>query len=287
MAYVGTPIDTTNQFQSLQGKRFSGDGSTTAFTLDIAPTSVFDIEVFVENVRQDPNSAYSLNGTTLTFTGAPASGTNNIYVIHQAKAVGTISPTSDSVVASSIADEAIESEHLNNNIISGQTALGATPADTDEFLVSDAGTIKRVDYSYIKASSEPVFSVILDATQNLSNNTVTKLTFTSELIDTDTAFADSKFTVPSGKAGKYFFHAKVRAANVSTSLSLFIYKNGSEVSVGHRSTGYSAGGIPYGSAILIAILDLSAGDYVEIYGDQNSGSTNGVTTKLFQGYKLA
>ena len=90
MAYVGTPIDTTNQFQSLQGKRFSGDASTTAFTLDIAPNSVFDIEVFVENVRQDPNSAYTLNGTTLTFSAAPPSGTNNIYVIHQAKAVGTI-----------------------------------------------------------------------------------------------------------------------------------------------------------------------------------------------------
>ena len=88
MAYVGTPIDTTNQFQSLQGKRFSGDGSTTAFTLDIAPSSVFDIEVFVENVRQDPNSAYSLSGTTLTFSAAPSSGTNNIYVIHQGKSSG-------------------------------------------------------------------------------------------------------------------------------------------------------------------------------------------------------
>ena len=61
MAYVGTPIDTTNQFQSLQGKRFSGDASTTAFTLDVAPSSTLDIEVFVENVRQDPNSAYSLS----------------------------------------------------------------------------------------------------------------------------------------------------------------------------------------------------------------------------------
>ena len=90
MAYLGTPIDTINQFQSLQGKRFSGDARTTAFTLDIAPNSVFDIEVFVENVRQDPNSAYTLNGTTLTFSAAPPSGTNNIYVIHQAKAVGTI-----------------------------------------------------------------------------------------------------------------------------------------------------------------------------------------------------
>ena len=90
MAYVGTPLDTTNAFQSLAGKRFNGDGSTTAFTLDSAPNSTLDIEVFVGNVRQDPNSAYNISGTTLTFTGAPPSGTNNIYVVHQAKSVGTI-----------------------------------------------------------------------------------------------------------------------------------------------------------------------------------------------------
>jgi len=90
MAYVGNPVDTQNTFQSLVGKRFNGDGSTTAFTLDVAPSSTLDIEVFVGNVRQDPNSAYTLSGTTLTFTGAPPSGTNNIYVVHQAKSVGTI-----------------------------------------------------------------------------------------------------------------------------------------------------------------------------------------------------
>jgi len=97
MAYVGTPIDTRNTFQSLQGKRFDGDGSTTDFTLDVAPSSTLDIEVFVGNVRQDPNSAYTLSGTTLTFTGAPPSGTNNIYVVHQAKAVGTITPGANTV----------------------------------------------------------------------------------------------------------------------------------------------------------------------------------------------
>jgi hypothetical protein len=97
MAYLGTPIDTRNTFQSLVGKRFNGDGSTTAFTLDVAPSSTLDIEVFVGNVRQDPNSAYTLSGTTLTFTGAPPSGTNNIYVVHQAKAVGTITPGANTV----------------------------------------------------------------------------------------------------------------------------------------------------------------------------------------------
>jgi len=99
MGYLGTPIDTRNTFQSLQGKRFNGDGSTTAFTLDVAPSSTLDIEVFVGNVRQDPNSAYTLSGTTLTFTGAPPSGTNNIYVVHQAKSVGTIDPPATETVA--------------------------------------------------------------------------------------------------------------------------------------------------------------------------------------------
>ena len=99
MAFIGTPLDTRNTFQSLQGKRFNGDGSTTAFTLDVAPSSTLDIEVFVGNVRQDPNSAYTLSGTTLTFTGAPPSGTNNIYVVHQAKSVGTIDPPATETVA--------------------------------------------------------------------------------------------------------------------------------------------------------------------------------------------
>ena len=139
MAYVGTPIEVGNQFSSLVGKRFSGDASTTAFTLDVRANSALDIEVFVENVRQDPNSAYTVDGTTLTFTAAPPSGTNNIYVVHQAPTVASVSPTAGSVTASS----------FDNSVISGHTALAATPASTDEFLISDAGTIKRIDYSFL------------------------------------------------------------------------------------------------------------------------------------------
>ena len=128
MAFIGTPLDTRNTFQSLQGKRFNGDGSTTAFTLDVAPSSVLDIEVFVGNVRQDPNSAYTLSGTTLTFTGAPPSGTNNIYVVHQAKSVGTIGIPDDTisartlVTADSSADHVIiedanDEDHKNNRVM--------------------------------------------------------------------------------------------------------------------------------------------------------------------------
>ena len=147
MAYVGTPIDTTNQFQSLQGKRFSGDGSTTAFTLDIAPSSVFDIEVFVENVRQDPNSAYNISGTTLTFTGAPPSGTNNIYVIHQAKAVGTINPPDASVTSDKLTGNLVTPGTLDVNgqeLILDADADTSITADTDDQIDFKTGGSDRL-----------------------------------------------------------------------------------------------------------------------------------------------
>jgi hypothetical protein len=128
MPFIGTPLDTRNTFQSLQGKRFNGDGSTTDFTLDVAPGSTLDIEVFVGNVRQDPNSAYTLSGTTLSFTGAPPSGTNNIYVIHQAKSVGTID-----VPSSFLSDAQTFSGALTAS--AGLTLSGTTPTLT----IGDAG----------------------------------------------------------------------------------------------------------------------------------------------------
>ena len=142
MAYVGTPLDTTNAFQSLAGKRFNGDGSTTAFTLDSAPNSTLDIEVFVGNVRQDPNSAYTISGTTLTFTGAPPSGTNNIYVVHQAKSVGTID----------VPSAGVQSGSLSSAFLTGQTDIGGAIADADLFLVDDGagGTFRKTAASRLK-----------------------------------------------------------------------------------------------------------------------------------------
>jgi hypothetical protein len=45
---------------------------------------------------------------------------------------------------------------LNNNVISGQTALASGIADTDELMISDAGTLKRVDASVFKTYLDAV-----------------------------------------------------------------------------------------------------------------------------------
>ena len=81
MAYVGVlPVGT---FGTGQKDRFSGNNSTTAFTMSRSVGDTTDIDVFVDNVRQEPTEDYTVSGTTLTFTGTPATGSNNIYVVHK------------------------------------------------------------------------------------------------------------------------------------------------------------------------------------------------------------
>jgi hypothetical protein len=75
MSYIGN-IPTTVAFLV---DTFSGNGSTTAFTLSQAPANTSSILVAVSGVVQDP-STYSVSGTTLTFSGAPPSGSSNISV---------------------------------------------------------------------------------------------------------------------------------------------------------------------------------------------------------------
>lgn len=60
--------------------------------------------------------------------------------------------TADAIDATLIADDAISEEHLDATAITGHTALAETPADTDELLISDAGTIKRIDFSHLKSA---------------------------------------------------------------------------------------------------------------------------------------
>ena len=81
MAYLGK--EAVNRSTGTSKDSFSGDGSTTAFTMSKSVLLVTDIEVFVDNVQQEPTTAYTVSGTTLTFSSAPANGTNNVYVIHR------------------------------------------------------------------------------------------------------------------------------------------------------------------------------------------------------------
>ena len=131
MAYIG--VTPSNVFGQGTKDSFDGDGSTTAFTLSRSVLLATDIEVFVGNVRQEPNVAYTVSGTTLTFTGTPASGTGNIYAVHQATSHGTlVPPTGLALTPSTIT--------ASGNATIGGT-LGVTGASTLTGNVSAAGNL--------------------------------------------------------------------------------------------------------------------------------------------------
>ena len=87
MTYIGNPHGTG--FSKIDSQQFSGNGSLTAFTMRHPVGQPEHVEVYVNNVRQDPHSAYTVSGTTLTFTEAPGNATNNIYVVYIGGAIGT------------------------------------------------------------------------------------------------------------------------------------------------------------------------------------------------------
>lgn len=71
---------TTAAFAAWRSQRFSGNGATTAFTLDADPGNVNNMDVSIGGVTQQNGIDFTVSGVTLTFTTAPASGTNNIFV---------------------------------------------------------------------------------------------------------------------------------------------------------------------------------------------------------------
>ena len=142
MAYIGaTP--TVGNFQVWDA--ISVVNGQAAYTLqvggaNVAPESANHMLVSLNGILQKPGSSFTISGSTMTFASNLATGDVIDFVQILGNVLDIGQPSDDTVTAAK----------LNNDIISGQTALAATPADTDEFLISDAGTIKRIDYSLIK-----------------------------------------------------------------------------------------------------------------------------------------
>jgi hypothetical protein len=178
MAYLGNAP--ARSFISFERQVFTIVNSQTAYTLDHSVNNENDIRLVINNIVQEPGSgkAYTASGTTLTLSAALVNGTDEMYCVFLGRATATNAPGAASVGTSQLASDAVTAAKLNDDIISGQTALGATPADTDEFLISDAGVLKRMDYSYIKASSDFV---------KLATSTTTASTSTIEFTGLDTS----------------------------------------------------------------------------------------------------
>jgi len=165
MAYLGTNstlYDPTRTIASPRdADRFSGNGSTTVFTLTRSVQKEVDLDVYVENVAQEPITAFSVSGTSLTFTGAPPSGTNNIYVVYR---------NFDSGAQVYVADGSITYAKLANNIRIFTTdnltpngnntvfTLTEPPADANTVMVTVDGVVQRAPVHYTTTGSTITFT---------------------------------------------------------------------------------------------------------------------------------
>ena len=174
MAYIGAVAPgydpTRASVPQLDAERFNGDASTTAFTLTRQVSSPTDINVIVENVLQEPTIAYSVNGYTLTFTEAPGTGTNNIYVVYRASAVSNYAYVPDGSItyaklANNIRQFTVDTVTANGT---GSTVeLTETPASANSLIVSVDGVIQTAPTNYTLSGSTITFTGVPDNGANV------------------------------------------------------------------------------------------------------------------------
>ena len=160
MAYIGKkPSDITRAIAT--NDTFTGDGSTTTFTLSQGAASANDITVVVNNVRQEPGASksYTLSApTSLVFNVAPADA-DEIYVIN---------PTQ--------VESVVRAGDLSSGAITGQTAETSV-ADGDTILMFDASAsaLRKIT----KANFSPAISLTYTAGTATGDGSTTVFTINS------------------------------------------------------------------------------------------------------------
>ena len=264
MSYIGIPPQ-ANFSSGLLDRFTSTTGTTVTLTHDIASEN--DIVVFVNFVKQD-STTYSVGGTgnkTLTLGGTLVS--SDIVEVHYLNIVGqTVNPSANSVGSS----------QLTADVITGQTELASGVASTDELLISDAGTLKRVDVSLIGGNNTPSFYATLTSDQTINDATATKVQLNNEILDTDNNFDNSsnyRFTPTT--AGKYLiFGAVMLNAQSNTNMDVFEFylQKNSDV-IAQTTNTFLNNPIRETQGTLSCVVDMDgSSDYIEMYAYIDTGS---------------
>ena len=124
MPFLGNPP--ADKYKSLAKQTITGDGST-AYTLNRSVTYAYDMEVFINNIRQEPDTSYSASGNTITFTAAVTSS-DSCYLIYQGQSVGSINPPANSVGTTQIANNTVTTAHLHTGLSVPDSNIAAMAA---------------------------------------------------------------------------------------------------------------------------------------------------------------
>ena len=165
---------------------FSGNGSTTAFTLSADPSTENNTQVYIDGVYQEKGT-YAVSGTTLTFSTAPPNGTSIEVMAFTASSVGVVadgsittaklensSGSSDGVTTAKIATDAVTQAKIGDDAV-GADQLASNSVVTAS-IVDDAVTLAKMNsgtagnlISY-DGSGDPAAVVTGSAGQVLTSN---------------------------------------------------------------------------------------------------------------------
>jgi len=141
MSYIGNEP----RFTQFPSKFFNGDGSSQTVTLDYAPPNKAAILVFIAGVRQDTD-AYTLTGTSLTFTGTVPSGTDNVQVVHLGLTVQVPAPADDTITTAKIQDDAVTSAKILDGAIVDADVNASAAIDATKIA---NGSVTSTEFQYI------------------------------------------------------------------------------------------------------------------------------------------
>ena len=260
MAYLGRqPIVGNYQVLDALTATTTATYALTKNSVAVYPQTPANCIVSLNGVIQAPFDSYTISGSNIVFASAltASDSIDFITVLGDVLNVGTVS---DGTIG-----------------ISKLSATG-TPSSS---------TFLRGDNSWVSAggANTPAFFVKQNATQNIAYNTEVKLTFGTESIDTDNAFASDTFTVPTGKGGKYVIFGSIHyvTANDFDNFQYRLYKNGSVIYVAKTSN------FNQDTCVLNVLMSLSAGDTLEAYTYHNYSPSALITNDeatWFGGYKI-
>ena len=175
---------------------------------------------------------------------------------------------------------------LTDGIITSAKITDGTIATAD---ISD-GAVTSVKTTGVGGANTPAFLIYKsasDGSQNLTDGSYVQIVMTGEKFDTDNACASSTFTVPSGKAGKYYFTIGLRKNNFTSSRFNISLVNGSGADVVSIEQGTDSA---YGTANGSTIVNLSAGNtlVMKVFHNQGGNQTTlqGIHQVYFGGYKI-
>jgi hypothetical protein len=180
MAIIGNPVISA----AFVTDTFSGTGSQTTYTMQVAPATTSAMLVVINGITQDP-STYGINGTRLTFSQAPSSGTNNISIRYLGIPASSITSTAYRTYSEYIATSGQTSFSVASytpgyiNVYSNGIRLSTTgyTATTGATVVLNtgvsAGTILSVESFYLTSlvNAIPAIPAIITGTY-IANNTI-------------------------------------------------------------------------------------------------------------------